>query len=139
MRSVIVIAMFCAAIGISVALAQAGGRPHIAKPAPRPQAGAPLPRIRLPLNMAITPHPRMQDDAPQLRLGGPDGTRERDLLAGSAVSIGPLKARLGGTSRKAHIARYKLEGMDILGGSVSGTLDGRGARVYLRWPPSDDD
>ena len=65
--------------------------------------------------------------------------RDGDLLAGSAVSIGPLRARLGGTAKRAHIARYKLDGMDVLGGSVSGTFDGRGARVYLRWPPGDDE
>lgn len=62
-----------------------------------------------------------------------------DSPAAAAVSIGPVRARLGGTARRAHIARYKLEGMDILGGSISGTLDTRGARLYLRWPPKDDD
>jgi hypothetical protein len=57
----------------------------------------------------------------------------------ASVSLGPLQAQLGGSSTEAHLARYRLNGMDVLGGSVSGTFDGRGARVYVRWPPSDDD
>ena len=96
------------------------------------------PEPRLPLNIRIPPpaHP-LGSDLP-LRLD-PLRTGDSDPLGASAVSIGPLRARLGGTATRAHIARYKLEGMDVLGGSISGTFDGRGARVYLRWPPSDDE
>lgn len=62
-----------------------------------------------------------------------------DASKTSAVNIGPLSARLGGTAKHAGLARYRFEGMDVLGGSVSGTLDTRGARIYLRWPPSGDE
>lgn len=92
----------------------------------------------LPLIIRLPPPGRPAAGDLPLRLE-PDETRQNNPLGASAVSIGPLRARLGGTATKAHIARYKLEGMDVLGGSISGTIDGRGARVYLRWPPSDDE
>ena len=91
-----------------------------------------------PLIIRIPPTERVRAPDLPLRLD-PYRAERRDPLSASAVSLGPLKARLGGGSKKAHIARYKLEGMDVLGGSVSGTLDSRGARVYLRWPPGDED
>ena len=91
-----------------------------------------------PLIIRLPPPARPAAADQPLRLE-PDETQRSDPLGASTVSIGPLRARLGGTATKAHIARYKLEGMDVLGGSVSGTIDGRGARVYLRWPPSDDE
>lgn len=91
-----------------------------------------------PLIIRIPPPARPAAADLPLRLE-PYHAEHDDHLDASAVDIGPLRARLGGTAKQAHIARYKLEGMDVLGGSVSGTFDGRGARVYLRWPPSDDD
>jgi len=91
-----------------------------------------------PLIIRIPPPRRPAAADLPLRLE-PYATQHSDPLGASAVSIGPLRAQLGGTATRAHIARYKLEGMDVLGGSVSGTIDGRGARVYLRWPPSDDE
>ena len=90
------------------------------------------PALRLRVAM---PHPRHGSDLP-LRLS-PSGRDIEEPPGASAVVIGPLSARLGGNGKRAHIARYRLDGVDVFGGSVSGTLDGRGARVYLRWPPSD--
>ena len=91
-----------------------------------------LPALRLRI---APPHPRHGTDLP-LRLS-PLGQDAEDPIIASTVVIGPLSARLGGNAKRAHIARYRLEGVDVLGGSISGTLDGRGVRVYLRWPPSD--
>lgn len=92
-----------------------------------------------PLKMrAIGPLPPEPDAYLPVRLDS-GGARAGDPLKTSTVTIGPLSARLGGTSRRADLARYRLEGMAVLGGSVSGTLDTRGARIYLRWPPGDDE
>lgn len=118
--------------------AHAGGL-RAASANPPTQGSTPPAQMHLPLDMRVAPQRVLADDEARLRLGAPEDLRHDDLLAGSAVSIGPLRARLGGSSTRAHIARYRIEGMDVLGGSVSGTIDGRGARVYLRWPPSDDE
>lgn len=113
----------------------AAAAPHAPRPAP-PAAGAHGPRGPLRIRIPIE-RPPHQDDLP-LRLE-PYRPQAYDPLKGSTVSVGPLRARLGGSAKRAHIARYRLEGVDIMGGSVSGTFDGRGARLNLRWPPGDDD
>jgi hypothetical protein len=119
-------------LGMAVALPALAGRPHLhRKPGKAPTAEA------IPLRIRIAPEFRQSDSGIKLRLqsDGADGGGTPDI---PAVSIGPLRARLGGTD-KPRIARYRLEGVTVLGGSVSGTVDGRGARVFLRWPPGDDD
>ena len=47
------------------------------------------------------------------------------------MSFGPIEAEIGGGG---HVARYRLSGARVLGGSVSGSIDGRGAKIFLRWP-----
>lgn len=94
---------------------------------------------RLPLKMrAIRPLPPQPDTYLPMRFDSYD-TGAGVALKTSAVNIGPLSARLSGTAKRANLARYRLEGMAVLGGSISGTLDTRGARIYLRWPPGDDE
>lgn len=61
-----------------------------------------------------------------------------DPLKATTVDLGPFGARLGGTDKRADLARYRLGGTDLLGGSLTGTVDTRGALVYWRWPPDQD-
>ena len=49
------------------------------------------------------------------------------------MNFGPFVAEIGGGGKGAHLARYRLEGTRILGGSLGGSLDGRGARIELTW------
>lgn len=127
------------AFAIATGPAIAGDRTPV--PRPRPAQAAPIPynpALQRPLRIRIAPFvPHRNADLPR-RLGS-DTRWTEDPAGKSAVSIGPLRAQLGGTARKAHLARYKLEDIDVLGGSVSGTFDGRGARLYVRWPPSDEE
>ena len=116
--------------------AAAGAR--LPEPRARPVQTADLAARPKAIGIRIAPRPAPRDPDLPFRLGTP-AEQTRDPLKGAHVSFGPLRARLGGTATRAHFARYKLEGMDVLGGSVSGTFDGRGARLYVRWPPSDDD
>ena len=68
---------------------------------------------------------------------------ERPLPGGGAsgFSIGPLHAdavtRFSGRSGKAHLVpHYRLDGITVLGGSVGGSIDGRGGMVTLNWHTS---
>jgi hypothetical protein len=51
-----------------------------------------------------------------------------------SISIGPFRAELGSGSGHAHLAKYRLEGVEILGGGISGTIDGRAAQLAISWP-----
>jgi hypothetical protein len=66
-------------------------------------------------------------------------SRARAGARAVTFSLGPFRTRLGGDGKKMSIAHYNLEGLDLFGGSISGRLDGRGARIYVRWPPGDDE
>jgi hypothetical protein len=58
-------------------------------------------------------------------------------MEAQGLSIGPLRVGSGGeVGRHVHLARFRVEGVTILGGSVSGGLDGRSANVVLSWPAS---
>ncbi len=51
-----------------------------------------------------------------------------------SISVGPFRAELGSGSGHAHLAKYRLEGVEILGGGISGTIDGRAAQLAISWP-----
>ena len=55
-----------------------------------------------------------------------------------SLSLGPLHAEIGGAASgdvtRAHIASYKLQGVDVLGSTISGHVDGRSAKVLFVWP-----
>lgn len=120
--------------------AAAGGARHQAHHAPAPPISAPVTRTdvaSVPLNLNLGLHmlrPTGSDDDLRLRRQSAEATESN-----VSFSVGPLRTKLGGDGKKMSIARYHLEDMDLFGGSISGRVDGRGARVYVRWPPSDDD
>lgn len=37
-------------------------------------------------------------------------------------------------STRAHFAHYSLDGVKVLGGGISGSIDGRSARIAISWP-----
>lgn len=53
--------------------------------------------------------------------------------SGPAINIGSFHAEIGGTGTHAHLAHYTLEGVQVMGGTVSGSIDGRSARVTIDW------
>lgn len=57
-----------------------------------------------------------------------------------AVHLGPFSVQSGiGRDGKNHVANYSLDGVNILGGDISGSIDGNGAKVFLRWHPGESE
>ena len=130
----LILALACLISGaVSVAPAQDQRRSRPADAA-RPVANAPLLNLKLP-PIRLQPYPA---DSYRPLNGGLYSHGSTDPLKATTVDLGPFSARLGGTDKHANLARYRLEGTDLLGGSLSGTLDTRGARVLWHWPPDDD-
>jgi hypothetical protein len=89
-----------------------------------------------PLTMQFQPRfaaPRPDSSA----LIGRTGDTAMVPIAGTrGLSIGPLKleSRTEMIGRKVHrVAHLRLDGVSILGASVGGSVDGRGATVSLHW------
>ncbi len=96
------------------------------------QPGAAPAPLRLNLGLE-TQRPSDEDD---LRLRPPGAQMGESA---ETFSVGPLRTRLGGNDRTTSIAHYDLDGMDLFGGGISGRVDGRGAHIYVRWPPGGDE
>ncbi len=93
---------------------------------------------------------RTAEPAPVLSLKSKDFYRQRSSLSeeetwrrmddpgepapGASLHLGLLTLDSGmGADGKMHLARYRLEGVSLLGGSISGSVDGRGARLFVKW------
>jgi hypothetical protein len=55
------------------------------------------------------------------------------VSSGPSINIGSFHAEIGGTGTHAHLAHYTLEGVQVMGGSVSGSIDGKSARIAIDW------
>lgn len=68
---------------------------------------------------------------------GDEAARTHYTPSRSSFGLGPIRAdgaqEEGFGRRHALRPRYRLEGVNILGGSVGGTIDGRGAMLNLHW------
>jgi hypothetical protein len=53
--------------------------------------------------------------------------------SGPSINIGSFHAEIGGTGTHAHLAHYTLEGVQVMGGTVSGSIDGKSARLNIDW------
>ncbi|HTT84052.1 MAG TPA: hypothetical protein VMF67_11265 [Rhizomicrobium sp.] len=63
------------------------------------------------------------------------GWNQDDATEAQGLSLGPLRAGLGGMSgTHAHLASFRLQGVTVFGGSIGGSVDGRSANVVLSWP-----
>ena len=52
-----------------------------------------------------------------------------------SISIGSVRAEIGGTANGLkHGANFRLEGVSLFGSSISGSVDGRSARLTFTWP-----
>ena len=66
---------------------------------------------------------------------GHERTRyESEPHAIPSIHIGSFHLELGGDSTKTHFAHYSLDGVKVLGGGISGSIDGRSARIAISWP-----
>jgi len=52
---------------------------------------------------------------------------------GPSIDIGSFHAELGGAGSRVHLAHYTLEGVRVMGGTVSGSIDGKSARITIDW------
>jgi hypothetical protein len=66
-----------------------------------------------------------------------DSSRLQYIPSSSEFGIGPLRADTAksvGTGRRASVKPgFRLEGVRVFGGSISGSLDGRGGMLALHW------
>ena len=130
----LVLALACL-MSVAVSTANAQHRP-LRRPAVAEQSVASGPVLNLKLApIRLRPYPT---DSYRPLNGGLYAQGSTDPLKATTVDLGPFSARLGGTDSHANLARYRLEGTDLFGGSLSGTLDTRGAKVFWRWPPDED-
>lgn len=66
------------------------------------------------------------------------------LAPANGVALGPLRLELGSEmrerdglgveARRAQFAHLRVDGLEVLGGAVSGSFDGRRATLQLSWP-----
>ena len=57
-----------------------------------------------------------------------------DSEARPGISLGPLHTQFGGVSgRHMHLATVRLEGVSVFGGTISGSIDSRSAKITLSW------
>ena len=77
---------------------------------------------------------RARADSPLL---DEDSSRSHYTPSNNGFGIGPIRAdgneTVGLGRRGSPKPRYRLEGVSVLGGSVGGTIDGRGAMLALHW------
>lgn len=66
-----------------------------------------------------------------------DAARVHYTPSGRGFSIGPFEAdgttEVGLGRRGGFKPHYRLEGVSVIGGSIGGSVDGRGAMLSLRW------
>jgi hypothetical protein len=90
-------------------------------------------RIDLPPSDSFLYRHVRSDDSEGLTLDNPHAPAAPAGGAGPSITIGSFHAEIGGTGTHAHLAHYTLEGVQVMGGAVSGTIDGHSARVAIDW------
>jgi hypothetical protein len=137
MRSV-----FSVLLGIAAMTATAAAHPPLSLPASAPvqrdftneHAST---RIDLPsADTFIYRHLRAEnhaEDSAGLTLDNPHALAPSEGRSGPALDIGAFHAEIGGTGTHAHLAHYTLEGVSVMGGQVSGSIDGKSARIAIDW------
>jgi hypothetical protein len=90
-------------------------------------------RIDLPSQDAFLYRHEHGDDSDTLMLGNPRTHPAPVGASGPSITIGSFHAEFGGTGDRVHLAHYTLVGVRVMGGTVSGTIDGRSARVAIHW------
>jgi len=68
---------------------------------------------------------------------GPSDARFTTTSKPSGFSVGLIHAESETINGRSHV-HYRLEGMHVMGGDISGSVSGHGAMLSLRWPPSGD-
>jgi hypothetical protein len=101
-------------------------------PVQRDFASAPT-HIDLPRTDSFLYRHARDDDSEGLTLDNPHAPAEPTDASGPSITIGSFHAEIGGTGTHAHLAHYTLEGVQVMGGAVSGTIDGHSARVAIDW------
>ncbi len=117
---------------------------------------AAVPATAAPLHIRPSDSNFVRNDEPHLRLPGeqdyqnlaasqngsspvfgPSDVRFTTTSKPSGFSIGPIRAESEIINGRRHV-HYRLEGMHLMGGDISGSVSGHGAMLSLHWPPSSD-
>ncbi|MBI3678162.1 MAG: hypothetical protein HY243_16255 [Proteobacteria bacterium] len=84
-------------------------------------------------------------EVPRLRLSAQNIPTWQDTGASDVsqtstpLRLGPVRFESGrGADGRQHFANYTLDGVNVFGSEVSGTIDGGGAKVFLRWHPDSE-
>jgi|ERR1700679_188234 len=110
------------------AASAAGARPF-ALPAQNDGATA---RLTLPSENSLAASVRQKQSDPAMF----DATADRTAPQAQGLSFGPIRAERASDlrpGRSRQVLRYRVEGMNVLGGSIGGSLDGRGGMLLLQW------
>ena len=99
-----------------------------------PPHEVPLQTIDLPSAGAFLARNASSDEDDSLLLGKMRTRYQGEAHATPSIHIGAFHVELGGTSEKMHFAHYTLDGVRVMGGEISGSIDSRSARIMLRWP-----
>jgi hypothetical protein len=68
---------------------------------------------------------------------GTSGNDHWDGGGQTSINLGPLHTEFGGvTDHHMHVATVRLDGVSVLGSSISGSIDSRSARVTFTWRTS---
>ena len=118
--------------------ATAAARPTLPTPSPVPvqrdfvnESGST--RIALPSADSFLYRHARREDTEGLTLDGAYVSAPPKGTSGPSINIGSFHAEIGGTGTHAHLAHYTLEGVQVMGGSVSGSIDGKSARIAIDW------
>jgi len=90
-------------------------------------------RIALPSSDSFLYRRARREDTEGLTLDGAHMSAPPEGTSGPSINIGSFHAEIGGTGTHAHLAHYTLEGVQVMGGSVSGSIDGKSARIAIDW------
>jgi hypothetical protein len=90
-------------------------------------------RIALPSSDSFFFRHARSDDSEVPLLGTSHIPDAAPQSSGPSINIGSFHAEIGGTGTHAHLAHYTLQGVQVMGGTVSGSIDGRSARIAIDW------
>jgi hypothetical protein len=102
--------------------------------------GAPETRFSLPSQETFAARYALARANADAALPDSGNSRTRYIPSDQGFGIGPIRADSADTSgfgrRHGPKPRYRLEGVSVFGGSIGGSIDGRGAMLSLHWRDS---
>jgi len=129
-------ALVACLILLAAAMPATAAPPHIRPSLPDSNfARGDEPRLRLPGEQDYASLVASQNGSSPVF--GPSDARFAATSKPSGFSVGPIRAEPEIINGRRHV-HYRLEGMHVMGGDISGSVNPHGAMLSLHWPPSSD-